>query len=349
MDKIIIFKSDMVGDLINFSPCLKIIKDNIKNSHITLVCSEYNFQVAKNYSYVDKYVIFNKGRIIKYIFSNFKIFYLTKYKYLFQFDGKRSSYLISYFIKANIRSTICFVKHKKFLGISYQILRPTKTLLKLFFNNFIYCDEKYSNDKKIIHYQANYFDILKKLNFKITSKKNLFFLDKAYNSIYESFYVNNIKNKFYLFHFDDKWDRYKPKDYINSLKIIKKISTKNKLIITTGIKNFSFLKDLEEKFYVYNFIENNITLETKSSTKEIIVLKNLPLNLLAYFIKNSEKNISSHSGPIVHISPSFEKMIIDIIPKIKNDELDRWVPIVSNYQRINFEDITDEFIENFKF
>ena len=78
-------------------------------------------------------------------------------------------------------------------------------------------------------------------------------------------------------------------------------------------------------------------------------MKNLPLNLLAYFIKNSEKNISSHSGPIVHISPSFEKMIIDIIPKIKNDELDRWVPIVSNYQRINFEDITDEFIENFKF
>ena len=47
----------MIGDLINFSPCLKIIKDNIKNSHITLICSEYNFQVAKNYTYIDEFII----------------------------------------------------------------------------------------------------------------------------------------------------------------------------------------------------------------------------------------------------------------------------------------------------
>ena len=60
MEKIIIFKSDMVGDLINFSPCLKIIKDNKKDSHITLVCSEYNYQVAKNYSYVDILLIYER-------------------------------------------------------------------------------------------------------------------------------------------------------------------------------------------------------------------------------------------------------------------------------------------------
>ena len=52
MDKIIIFKSDTIGDLINFSPCLKIIKDNIKDSHVTLICSNYNFKVAKNYTHV---------------------------------------------------------------------------------------------------------------------------------------------------------------------------------------------------------------------------------------------------------------------------------------------------------
>ena len=47
-DKIIIFKSDKIGDFINFSPCLKIIKDNKSKSHITLVCSVYNYQIAKN-------------------------------------------------------------------------------------------------------------------------------------------------------------------------------------------------------------------------------------------------------------------------------------------------------------
>ena len=48
-EKILIIKSDKIGDFINFSPCLKIIKDNLKNSHITMICSEYNYQIAKNY------------------------------------------------------------------------------------------------------------------------------------------------------------------------------------------------------------------------------------------------------------------------------------------------------------
>ena len=348
MDKIIIFKSDMIGDLINFSPCLKIIKDNNKNSHITLICSEYNFQVAKNYSYVDNYVIFSKN-LLKNIFTNFKALFLTKYKYLFQLDGKSSSYFISYFIRSNIKSTVCFMKHKKFLGLNYQIMRPPKYLLKIFYDNFIFCDEKYStvdSNKNSIHYQTNYFNILKKLNFTITDKKNLFFLDKTYEKHYEYFFKNFISGNFCLFHIDEKWDRYKLIDYKNSMKIINKISKKNKLIITTGIKEFLFLKDFKEKFNVFNFIKNDFVLENNNNNNNVLVLKNLPLNLLAYFIKNSEMNLSSHSGPIVHISPTFDKQIIDLIPKAKNDEIDRWIPIISKYKRINFEDINDELIEN---
>ena len=87
-------------------------------------------------------------------------------------------------------------------------------------------------------------------------------------------------------------------------------------------------------------LSNNI------SENNIILLENLPLNLLAYFIKNSETNLSFHSGPVVHISPTFDRNIIDLIPKSKNDELDRWVPLISNYKRINFEDLNDEIIEN---
>ena len=79
MDKILIFKSDMVGDLINFSPCLKIIKDNKKDYHITLICSDYNFEVAKNYSYVDEFIIFDRKNIFKKIFKNFRKLFLNKY------------------------------------------------------------------------------------------------------------------------------------------------------------------------------------------------------------------------------------------------------------------------------
>ena len=339
----------MIGDLINFSPCLKIIKDNKKDYHVTLICSDYNFQVAKNYPYVDEFIIFNRKGIFMNVFKNFIKLFFTKYKYLFQFDGKSSSYFISYLITSKIKSTICFVKHKKFLGLNYLTSRPSKYLLKIFYDNFVYCDEKYSvgkNNKTSSHYQTNYFNILRKLDFKITHKKNLFILDKSYQGIYNKFFDQFIKQKYFLFHFDERWDRYELGDYENSLKIINKISKKNKLIITTGIKHFAFLKDLNEKFKVFNFINNEIVDYNNINITNVMLLKNLPLNLLAYFIKDSELSLSAHSGPVVHISSSFDKPIIDLLPKSKNDELDRWIPTISKYKRINFEDIDENIIEN---
>ena len=347
MDKIIIFKSDMIGDLINFSPCLKIIKDNNKNVHITLICSEYNYQVAKNYKQVDKFVIFKKNNLLINIFKNFKTLFFTKYKHLLQFDGKNSSFLISYFINSKMKSTICFIKHKKILTINYMVARPPKILLNLFYKNFIICDENYAindNYKDTHHYQTNYFNILKGLNFKITDKRNLFSLDRFFEEKYSLFYKEKINKSFCLFHFDEKWNNLKLSDYENSLKIINKLSKKYKVIISVGIKKFIFLNDLNEKFSTFSFLNNEFSLEREINNNDILLLKNLPINLLAYFIKNSELNVSFHSGPIVHISPVYNKKIIDLIPRKKNNELDRWIPLNSEYQRINFEDLNDKII-----
>lgn len=349
MDKIIIFKSDRVGDLINFSPCLKIIKNNIKDSHVTLICSDYNIKVAKNYPYVDEFIIFNKKRLFRNIFKNFGKLFFTKYRYLFQFDGKSSSYIISYFIRSKIKSTICFIKHKRIFGINYLTSRPAKFLLKVFYSNFIYCDEEYSsrkNPKTQVHYQTNYFNILERLDFKITDRRNLFFLDKSYKQLYNDFYQKFINSNFCLFHFDGKWNKLKIFDYQNSLKIINKLSKKYKVIITAGIEDFIFLKDLKDKFFTLDFVKNEFVIKNEISKNNIILLENLPLNLWAYFIKNSKINLSFHSGALVHISSTFDKQLIDLIPKSKNDELDRWIPIISKYRRINFEDINDELIEN---
>ena len=67
MKKILIFKTDRIGDFIYFSPCLKIIKDNLKNCKITLICSKYNYQIAKNYKFIDEYIIISK-KLIKDFF-----------------------------------------------------------------------------------------------------------------------------------------------------------------------------------------------------------------------------------------------------------------------------------------
>jgi len=347
LKKIIVFKSDRVGDLIYFSPCLKTIKDNNKESLITLVCSKYNYQIAKNYKFIDKYIILDNSIFLFTLIKYFKDFFLTKYNYLFQFDGKSKSYLISFFTLASIKSTICFVKNKKFFNFPYRVFRPRKIFLNIFFNNFLFCDEKYSDQKKI-YYQTLYFNILEKLNFHIYNKKNLFFLDKGFENIYYSFFNKSINSDYFLFHFDEKWNRCTDSDFINSMLLLKKISTSGHVVITTGIKNFKFLKDLKNNFTTYSYNKNKFNLLEKKENVSVCVIESLPLNLLAYFIKNSKKNLSYHSGPIVHISPSFNREIIDLIPEKKNNEIDRWIPIVSNYRRINFEQLNKDFINNFK-
>ena len=347
MKKIIVFKSDRVGDLIYFSPCLRTIKDNNKESIITLVCSKYNHQVAKNYKFIDKFIIIDKSAFSLVLLKHFKDLFLTKYNYLFQFDGKSKSYLISFFIRAYIKSTICFVKRKKIFNLKYNVFRPRKILLNIFYHNFLFCDESYSDQNKN-HYQTLYFKILEKLNFQISNKKNIFFLDENFKLTYETFFQKNINAEYFLFHFDEKWDRCTDSDFKNIMLLIKKISEVKKVIITTGIKNFSFFQVLKSKFTTFKYNNKNFELLEKKDDMAVFIICNLPLNLLAYFIKNSKKNLSYHSGPIVHISPCFNNEIIDIIPENKNYEINRWIPLVSEYRRINFEELSENFIKNFK-
>jgi len=347
---IIIFKNDGVGDYMLFSPCLKILKENIENAHITLLCSKIAYPIAINNKYIDKCIVLENKNLIGLLIKYFKVFFLTRYQYLFQFDGKNRSYRISYLINAKIKSTICFIKKRNLFNFHYNTYRPSKILLKMFFNNYVYRDSDYSKNIKkesIITYQSLYFKILEKLKFQISSKQSIFFLDNYYKAVFEEFHKKEIKNNYYLFHFDERWDLFNNYIHENIFKLLKKISEKNTLIITSGVKKFIFLNTLEKNFKTFNYENNNLIKKNFIENNEIILLKNMPLNLLAFFIKNSQKNFSAHSGPVVHIGAAFKKETIDIIKKNKNNELDRWIPAVSNYKRVNFENIDNEFIKNF--
>ena len=56
MRKILIFKNDLLGDFLHLSGCINSIHENFKNSKITLICSAYNYKVAKNLPFIDKYI-----------------------------------------------------------------------------------------------------------------------------------------------------------------------------------------------------------------------------------------------------------------------------------------------------
>ena len=60
MKKILIFKTDRLGDLLNISPIIKNLKLNFPSSTITLVCSEYNKSIAEYYQNDLDLIIFKK-------------------------------------------------------------------------------------------------------------------------------------------------------------------------------------------------------------------------------------------------------------------------------------------------
>ena len=174
MKKIIIFKTDRIGDFVNFTPCLKILKDNFDDSHITLICSKYNYQIVKNYKEIDKIIILKRNLIIN-IFFFLRFLFLINYDYLFQLDGNKRSFLLSCFVKAKCKSAIFFYKNTNFLNFTYKKIRPN-FIVRTFYSNFIFCNEDYSVNNENTHYQSLYFKLLINLNFKVTYKQNIFYL-----------------------------------------------------------------------------------------------------------------------------------------------------------------------------
>ena len=134
MENIIIFKTDRVGDLIHLSGCIKSIHENFAESKITLVCSKYNYQIAKNYSFIKNFIVIDRENSIHILIKYFKQLIINKYNHLFLLDAKNKSLFLSYLIKSKTKSAICFWKVKKIFGFNFNIYRPGKFMLKIFFN-----------------------------------------------------------------------------------------------------------------------------------------------------------------------------------------------------------------------
>ncbi len=335
MKKIIIFKTDRIGDFVNFSPCLKILKNNINDSHITLICSKYNYQIAKNYIEIDKIIVIKKNFFFD-IFFFLKNIFAINYDYLFQFDGKKNSYILSCLVSAKIKSALFFYKN---INFNYKHIRPN-FLLRMFFKNSVLCNENYEINNENTHYQSLYFKLLENLDFKINHKQNIFYLDKSFKSEYDSFY-EQIKNTYYLFHIDEKSNTLNTKQFESLLKITEKIKVNHNVIISLGVGNIVHENIIRDNFNVLNYSNKGDLF--KSDYPKVLCFKNLPLNFLAYLIAHAEANISMHSGSVVHISAAFNKLIVDIIEDHKFKELDRWIPLISNYKRFDLNKL-----ENFK-
>ena len=319
MKKILIFKTDRIGDLLNISPVLNNLKKNFPDSEISLVCSKYNSSVAKHYDFLTKIFIYKKPFIF-FLLKNYKFFFFKKYDLILQLDGKNHSYLSSILIRSTKKACIKFIKKKKIFGLELANSRPNY-LVSLFFDFKENCIEDYNvSENKSFHYLSLYFNLLTSLDIKIFTK-NHFLPFKS-----EKISFNNLPTSYYLFHIDKRWDFFENEIENNIEKKIIELSTKGNVVLTSNYNGNKF----------FNLLKSHL-----SNKNKIYIFNNTSIDELIYLIGKSHSVVSSHTGMIVHTAAAFNKNVIDIVKKNIFTELDRWVPFNINYQRINIDDFTE--------
>ena len=319
MKKILVFKSDRIGDLINISSIIYNLKKNFPYSEITIICSKYNSRIANYYPDLQNIIILDKS-FLSFSLKYFKKLYLTKYDLLLQLDGKKNSYLCSALINSNIKAGLIFIKNKKILNNSSLIKRPN-FLISKFFNYLEPCIEDYHIlNNKDYHYLSLYLNILKKINLKIYSKNHYLPFNEINNQ--------NFKNYLHI-HLDERWDKFNDVFYFNFINKINHILNKIKIIVTSNLNGNKFYFKIKDQFKS----NDNILFKDNVSIKDL-------LNIIFY----SQTVLSSHSGLIVHAAAAFKKKIIDLVPENINNELDRRVPYNITYNRYNNNDFSELLI-----
>ena len=121
MSKILIFRTDRIGDLLTTCPAIISLKNSIKNSSITVVTSNKNDSYAKTFSFIDETILFpdNIFDKIKFILKLSKL----NFDFIFIFDGKDRSIISSIFL--NLSSP--FVLKKSLI----EILKKSSNSLSL--------------------------------------------------------------------------------------------------------------------------------------------------------------------------------------------------------------------------
>ena len=306
--KILVFRTDRIGDLIHNCPAIFTIKENFNNSVITLISSEKNSDYAKKLSIFDYIYNFPKSGIIKKI-RFIKFLKKENFDYIFIFDGKERSILSTYFIKSKFKVALTqsFKFYYKFLKIKFFKDNYKKNLNEIFKEMLSHCN---------IDTEIKYYDFLK-------SKQDNAFSEKV-----------SAKNYVHI-HLDEKWfSELYIKTYTNInpsynqfTEFLINISKKDNVLITTGANENVLVNELMDRFFEKK--TDNIFFNKKF--KNIIYLIHKPsFEDIESLLRNSKILIACH-GAITHASNSFAVIKIDIIEKSKVSFYKRYTTHLHDY------------------
>jgi ADP-heptose:LPS heptosyltransferase len=327
MSKILIFRTDRIGDLLTTCPAIISLKNSIKNSSITVVTSKKNDSYAKTFSFIDETILFPNN-----IFDKIKfILKLSKFKFdfIFIFDGKDRSIISSIFLNSHAKIFL-FPTNKFYLFF-----------LKIFKVKFVKDDDK----TNLIELYQKMFS-LAKIDKKITNFD--FIKIKVDNKTSSKININN----YIHLHLNEKWfnELYINKytdinpSYKNFVNFILELAKRENLLISTGLIDFNLLNELKSNF----FLDSNLNIFKKKVGDKIIYLVDKPTLLdLESLLKKSKIFINCHSG-IIHLANSYNIKILDIIDKKRSAWYIRFTGYLSNYNliyRSSFEILSKKILD----
>ena len=321
-NKILIFRTDRIGDLIVSCPAIITIKRSIVDSKITLIASKKNYDYAKSLNLFDEIYKFPEKNIFKKIVFIYKLI-KNKYKYIYVFDGKERSIITAGLIKSYYKLALTpkINAFYKMFKIRF-FLDNEKTNLNTIFQQFL----KYSN----INVSVSNFDFLKKK------------IDNNFSS--------KIPIRDYLhIHLDEKWSSniYIKKytdinpSFIEFIQFLDEINQKNDILITTGLIDFNLIEDLKTKYF--EKLSDKIFLKRNGNKSIYLIYKPL-FEDLESLLRRSKTLIACH-GAITHAANSFNIKKIDILEKSKISFYSRFTSHLSDYHtvyRSNFNEVKSE-------
>jgi ADP-heptose:LPS heptosyltransferase len=295
--RILIFRTDRIGDFLICSSIYSSLKRNFNNSQIDIVCSNLNYEYIKSFNFFNKVFLYPNTIIQKIVF----FFSLRKYDKILVLDGKKRSIYISIFKKSKFK--ILFTPSKIF-----------QKIFKTFFNSIFF-----------INYKNPKIDLIKKCLIDLNcdfNTKDLNFLKFFENNSYLNYNIPDYN--FIVLNFDEKWiynkyiKTYKniEPSYKQFLNFLRDISKNENVIITNGYMKNPIIDKLKVS------INNNFN-------KKVIIKDKINIFELQQLIKNCKLLISCHGAP-THMAAGYNIKLIDIIDFSEKDFFESY-----NYHFIN--------------
>lgn len=322
--RILIFRTDRFGDFIVTNIAINSLHERL-NAKIDIVCSKKNFEYIKKFKSFENIYIFENS-YVKFFLKNFEIL-KKNYDYIFIYDGKKRSHVISFFLrgkKLSLVKSFSLYKIAKFFG--YKVYFNLESLSQLSNFNFLnlLADVK---PEKVDFYK----------NFDFDTSLNLKYEYKDSN----------------VFHLDEKWFRgyyYHDFDYCcfdealfdNLLNIYNK-KTKSKLVISTGHIKVDFIENLKNT--LFKKINDNEYIHKKYGN--IFLLVNTTFTQFEYFLKNNCKNLIACEGGVTHVSHNLSIQTYAFYQKGRERFYEHWtkhMPKVKLFKRpMNNEELLNFF------